>query len=125
MIRSTRHESVFVNARRSRDAWERSLSSSVTAVPGELLERCDMVVLHVIEEWGEAHVSWARVGDDAGGGEESDARRRIGRRQHDDGRPLRGARRHPGPDTELASPAAQAFGARGGHPPDRPGPGLL
>src|SRR5438094_8748935 len=56
MIRSTRHESVFVKARRSRGTWERNRSSSVIAVRGELLERCDMVVLHVIEEGGEAHV---------------------------------------------------------------------
>src|SRR2546430_14231015 len=83
MIRSTRHESVLVKGRRSRGTWERRVSSSVTAVRGEMLERCDMVVLHVIEERGEAPVPRAGVGDDAGGGEESDARRRIGCRQHD------------------------------------------
>src|ERR1043166_577535 len=92
MMRSTRHESVLVKARRSRGTWERSRSSSVIAVRGELLERCDMVVLQVIEERGKAHVSRARVGDDAGGGQASDARRRIGRRQHDDGRAIRGGR---------------------------------
>src|SRR5437588_202718 len=106
MIRSTRHESVFVKARRSRGTWERSRSSSVIAVRGELLERCDMVVLHVIEERGEAHVPRARVGDDAGGGEVSDARRRIDRRQHDDRRALVGARRDLGPEAELLRPPA-------------------
>src|SRR5689334_13202587 len=98
MIRSTRHESVLVKARRSRGTWERSRSSSVTAIRGELLERCDMVVLHVIEERGEPHVARARVGNDAGGGEASDARRGIVRRQHDDCRALFGARRDLGPE---------------------------
>src|SRR2546423_9184965 len=122
MTRSTRHESVFVKARRSREAWERRLSSSVPAVRGELLERCDMVVLHVIEERGEAHVPRARVGDDAGGGEESDARRRIGCRQHDDRRALFGARRDLGLEAELACPPDQVFGELGGWPPAWPDP---
>src|SRR2546429_7076817 len=125
MIRSTRHESVLVKGRRSRGTWERSLSSSVTAVRGELLERCDMVVLHVIEERGEAHVPRARIGDDAGAGEESDARRRIGCRQHDDRRALFGARRDVGQEPELACPPDQVFGELGGRPPDGPDPDLL
>src|SRR5256884_1699956 len=56
-MRSTRHGSVRVNPRRS--AWGvgvRRRSSSVTGARCEPLERCDMVILHVIEEWGEAHV---------------------------------------------------------------------
>src|SRR5437762_2931369 len=135
MIRSTRHESVFVKARRSRGTWERNRSSSVIAVRGELLERCDMVVLHVIEEGGEAHVPRARVGDDAGGGQVAHARRRIGRRQHDDGRAIRGARRRacssrayrntiPGPPSSHLSPPAVrkstpvAFASTGSCPTD-------
>src|SRR2546427_2197178 len=69
MIRATSHESVFVNARRSRERGVRSRSSSVTAWWGEPLERCDIVVLHVVEERGEADVTGSRVGDDPRRGE--------------------------------------------------------
>src|SRR5207237_6762808 len=65
MIRSTRHESVFVNARRSREGEARSRSSSVTALCCEPLECCDIVVLHVVEKGREADVTGSRIGDDS------------------------------------------------------------
>src|SRR6266571_3323948 len=102
MIRNTRHESVLVNARRSRGPWVRSRSSSVTGVRGEPLERCDMVVLQVVEEWGEADVSRSRVRDDAGGREVAHRGRRIRGREHDDRGTLLRAGGHLGPKPALA-----------------------
>src|SRR2546425_7198940 len=84
MMRSTRQESVFVNARRSRGSCVRSRSSSVTALRCEPLECCDMVVLHVVEEWGEADVAGPRVRDDPGGREVAHPIRRIVGGEHHD-----------------------------------------
>src|SRR6266704_360541 len=125
MIRNTRHESVLVNARRSRGPWVRSRSSSVTGVRGEPLERCDMVVLQVVEEWGEADVSRSRVRDDAGGREVAQRGRRIRGREHDDRGTLLRAGGHLGPKPALAGARDQILGERRGDRADAGDPDLI
>src|SRR6266851_1309217 len=62
-----------------------------------------MVVLHVIEEGREADVSRPGVYDDPAGGEMSHARGRVGRGEHDDRRPILGARSDVRPKAVLSS----------------------
>src|SRR5918996_4908704 len=81
MMRSTRQGSVLVNAARwstpgTGGGASSSCSSSVTGLGCEVLERCDMVVPHVIEERGKAHVAGPGVRHDAGLGEASHRRER-------------------------------------------------
>src|SRR5205823_7550931 len=86
MMRSTRQESVFVNARRSRVAGVRRRSSSVTACRCEPLESCDMVVLHVVEEGGKPDMAGSRVRDDPRRREVAHPFGRILRGEHHDRR---------------------------------------
>src|SRR5882672_6310661 len=93
MMRSTRLGSVLVKlARRSAGCGGgrgvRSRSSSVTAVRGEPLERCDMVVLDVLEEGRETRVAGTRLVHHAPLGKVPHGGRWVGHWEHDDRRAL-------------------------------------
>src|SRR5947209_3925290 len=87
-MRSTRQGSVRVKARRSCGVAVRKRSSSVTEVRGEPLERCDMVVLEVVEERRQPYVPRPRVGNDARARQMAHGGGRIGGGQHHDRRAL-------------------------------------
>src|SRR6266480_3970658 len=126
MIRSTRHGSVWVNdVRRSSGGIWSSRSSSVTAVRGEPLERCDMVVLLVIEERREADMPGAGIRDDPAVGQMPDRRRGVRRGEHDDRRARRGIGGHLGPEAPRRSARDQILGERGRHRADCRHPDLL
>src|SRR5437867_1149931 len=126
MIRSTRHGSVWVNdVRRSSGGIWCSRSSSVTAVRGEPLERCDMVVLLVIEERREADMPGAGIRDDPAVGQMPDRRRGVRRGEHDDRRARRGIGGHLGPEAPRRSARDQILGERGRHRADCRHPDLL
>src|SRR5260221_410794 len=117
MMRSTRQGSVLVKLARRSAGWcggkgGRRRSASVTAGRGEPLERCDMVVLDVIEEGGEAHVAGARIGNHAPLGKVPHGGRWVGQREHDDRRALGRIRRDLGRESGGPRAPDQIFGQR-------------
>src|SRR5947207_13520776 len=125
MIRSTRHGSVWVNdVRRSSDGIWSSRSSSVT-VCCEPLERCDMVVLQVIEERRETDMPGSGVRDDPAVRQVLDRRGGVRRGQHHDRRARGGVCGHLGAEPPVLRPGDQVLRKRGGDRADRRHPDLL
>src|SRR5207244_10286634 len=81
-------------------------------------ERCDIVVLQVIEERREANVAGPRVADDAAGSEMPNCRGRVGCGQHDDSRALVGTGRDVWPEAARPRLVDQVLGERRGHAAD-------
>src|SRR5881398_3486636 len=109
-MRSTRQESVLVNARRSRGSCVRSRSSSVTALRCEPLECCDIVVLHVVEEGGKTDVTGPRIRNDPRRRKVAHPVRGVLHREHDDRRAVLPPSGHLGPEAHGPSARGQGLG---------------